>query len=173
VTPWPGHAPIGFKIIGVYKLVTAVISLALGIELSRLFRSDIGPTLDFLIRFLRLDPENALIHWVIERLMRIDHKQLRLLQVGMFAYAALHTIEGIGILRGKRWGGVLIIMATSSLIPVELYEIWKHTRPLRIAALVLNLAIVIYLFVHRRELSRWGQASGDEGQAQRSTEVAS
>jgi uncharacterized membrane protein (DUF2068 family) len=155
----------------VYKLVTAVISLALGIELSRLLRSDVKPTLDLLIRFLRLDPENVLIHSVIERLVRIDHKQLRLLQAGTFCYAALHTIEGIGILRGKRWGGVLIILATASLIPVELYEIWRHTRPLRIAALALNLAIVIYLIVHRRDLSRWGHSSGDKGQTIRSTEA--
>ena len=62
-------------------------------------------------------------------------------------------IEGIGILRGKRWGGLLIILATSSLIPLECYEIVRRHSLVRIAALVLNVGIVVYLIVNRRKLT--------------------
>jgi uncharacterized membrane protein (DUF2068 family) len=144
---------IGFQIIGFYKLITAVLSLALAFGLFRLFRADVRTNLELLIRFVRLDPENTLIHALISRLAGIDHRRLILIEAGTIGYAVLHTIEGIGILRGKRWGGLLIILATSSLIPLECYEIVRRRSFMRITALVLNLGIVVYLIVNRRKLS--------------------
>ena len=37
-------------------------------------------------------------------------------------------------------------IARSSLIPIELHEIVREPRPLRMAILALNIAVVIYLF---------------------------
>ena len=145
--------PIGFQIIGIYKLVTVALSLALAFELSRLFKGDVCASLEVLIRFVRLDPDNVLIHAVIVRLAGVGRKQLPWLEAGTIGYAILHTIEGIGILRGKRWGGLLIILATSSLIPVECYEILRRPSLVRITALLLNLGIVVYLIVNRRRLN--------------------
>jgi uncharacterized membrane protein (DUF2068 family) len=162
--------PIGFRIIGVYKLVTAVLSLALGFGLFRLFRSDVRASLEVLVRLVRLDPENVFIHAVISRLAGIDRRQLLWIEAGTFYYAILHTIEGIGILRGKRWGGILIILATASLIPLECYEIWRRRSPVRIAALILNLGIVIYLIANRRLLSGWGKSEKESGGSRSRTE---
>jgi uncharacterized membrane protein (DUF2068 family) len=152
VKPSSNRDPIGFKLIGVYKLVTAVLSLVLGFGLFRLFRSEVRTSLEPIIRGLRLDPENAFIHSLISRLAGLDSKQRLWIEAGTIVYAILHVIEGVGILRGKRWGGALIILATSSLIPVECLEIVRHRTFLRIAALVLNTAIVIYLLRNRNSL---------------------
>jgi uncharacterized membrane protein (DUF2068 family) len=151
----PNRVPIGFRLIGIYKLVTAALALALGFGLFRLFHADVRESLEPIIRNLRLDPENRLVHWLISRLAGIDRKQLHLLEVGTIVYAALHVVEGIGILRGKRWGGVLIILATFSLIPVECYElVQRHSLP-RILALAVNAGIVAYLIANRDRLLRW------------------
>jgi uncharacterized membrane protein (DUF2068 family) len=145
--------PIGFKIIGIFKLLTAALSLALAFGLFRLFKADVRSSLELLIRSVRLDPDNALVHEVISRVAGLDRKRLLWIEAGTVGYAILHTIEGIGILRGKRWAGFLIILATSSLIPLECYEILRRRSPARIAALVLNLGIVVYLIVNRRKLT--------------------
>jgi uncharacterized membrane protein (DUF2068 family) len=145
--------PIGFKIIGIFKLVTAGLSLALAFGLFRLFKADVRASLELLIRFVRLDPDNALVQEVISRVAGLDRKRLLRIEAGTIVYAILHTIEGIGILRGKRWGGLLIILATSSLIPLECYEIVRRRSLVRIVALVLNLCIVVYLIVNRRKLT--------------------
>ena len=109
----PGRIPIGFKLIGVYKLVTAVLSLALGFGLFRLFQADVRIGLEPIVRGLRLDPENLFIHSLISRLAGLDRTKRLWIETGTLAYAILHGIEGIGILRGKRWGGALIILALS------------------------------------------------------------
>jgi len=152
VNSLPGRIPIGFKLIGVYKLVTAVLSLALGFGLFRLFQADVRTSLEPIVRGLRLDPENLFVHSLISRLVGLDRTKRLWIETGTFAYAILHGIEGIGILRGKRWGGALIILATSSLIPVECFEILRRRGFVRIAALVLNAGIVLYLVMNRGSL---------------------
>jgi uncharacterized membrane protein (DUF2068 family) len=62
-----------------------------------------------------------------------------------FAYAALFLTEGTGLWLRKRWAEYLTTIATSSLIPFELYEITRNPTSLRILLLAINLAIVAYL----------------------------
>ncbi len=68
------------------------------------------------------------------------------------AYAAVFTAEGIGLWMGKRWAEWLTVIVTSSLIPLEIWEM-AH-RPGMGTALVVacNLAIVWYLIRQLRQL---------------------
>ena len=127
------RGPLGVQIIGVLKLVTAVLGMAVGLGLFRLFKSDVAASLEQVIRHLHLDPENRLVHRAISWISGLQPKQLHLIEAGTFFYVSLHTIEGVGLLTGRRWGAFLTILATSSLIPLECYEIYERPRPLRIA----------------------------------------
>ena len=73
------------------------------------------------------------------------------LGVTAFAYAALMGTEGIALALRKPWARWFTIIATSSLVPVEIYEIAHDVHPVRVAILIVNLTIVIYLF-NRKEL---------------------
>ena len=68
-----------------------------------------------------------------------------------FGYAALMGTEGVGLYLRKRWSRWFTIGATSSLIPIEVYEIIRELHPLRVMVLVVNVAVVAYL-IRRREL---------------------
>ena len=153
---------LGFQIIGVLKLVTAALGMAVGLGLFRLFKSDVAASLEQIIRHLHLDPENRLVHHAISWISGLQPRQLHLIEAGTFFYASLHTIEGIGLLRGRRWGAFLTIVATSSLIPLECYEIYERPRPLRIAVLVINIGIAIYLIANRDKLTRVHPRAGNE-----------
>jgi uncharacterized membrane protein (DUF2068 family) len=131
----------------------AVRTLALGLGLLRLFHADVRERLEPIARGLRLDPENRVIHRLIVGLANIDRKRLEIIEAGTFVYAILHLVEGIGILRGKRWGGWLIILATSSLVPLECYELAQRFKLTRLLVLIFNLALVIYLIQRRDQLS--------------------
>jgi uncharacterized membrane protein (DUF2068 family) len=137
----------------VLKLVTATLGLAVGFGLFRLFRSDAAENLEHLIRHLHLDPENRLVHEAVTWFTGLEPRQLHLIEAGTFFYAALHTVEGAGLLAGKRWGAFLTILATSSLIPLECYEIYQRPRPLRFLILFVNLAIVVYLIANRDQFT--------------------
>jgi uncharacterized membrane protein (DUF2068 family) len=68
------------------------------------------------------------------------------LAITAFAYAILMGSEGASLYLRKRWARGFTIIATSSLIPVELYEIARAIHPVRVLVLLANVAIVVYLF---------------------------
>lgn len=81
------------------------------------------------------------------------------LAASVAVYALVFLVEGIGLWCGRRWGAWLTVAVSASLIPLELYEWIGHRTALRGAVLVVNAAIVAYLWrlLHRRRHS--GSAS--------------
>ena len=148
----PGY--FGFKVIGSLKLVSGAMALAAGMGVFRFLGHDPGPATERIVTHLGLDPHNQVIRVVLERVTNIGRDHRHLLAVGAFFYALLHTIEGIGLLLERNWAGYLVIVATSSLIPFELYELARKFSFLRIVLLLLNVGIVLYLIIVLRK-ERW------------------
>jgi uncharacterized membrane protein (DUF2068 family) len=95
-------------------------------------------------------------HGVFIRWMNqlLDFGPRRFVAIGVAAciYASLFAVEGWGLWRGKRWAEYLTVFATASLIPFEVYELARHITWLKVGAIVVNVAIVVYLWrLVRRE----------------------
>jgi uncharacterized membrane protein (DUF2068 family) len=73
------------------------------------------------------------------------------LAITAFGYAALMSVEGVGLYLRKPWARWFTVGATSSLIPIEIYEIVREVHLVRVLILIANAGMVIYL-VRRREL---------------------
>ena len=67
-----------------------------------------------------------------------------------FAYSALVLVEGIGLFFERRWAKYLTIVATISFIPIEIYELVKAATLLKFVALVINIAVAVFLMVNVR-----------------------
>jgi len=142
---------LGFEVIGTYKLITGLVALALGIWSLCFLDHDPERGLGRVILRLGLDPHNHVIHSVFSALTGADRKHLRAIEAGTFFYALLHLIEGIGLILGHDWAGYLVVFATSSLIPFEVFQIARKTSLLRISLLALNVGIVVYLIATLRK----------------------
>jgi uncharacterized membrane protein (DUF2068 family) len=92
---------------------------------------------------------------LFDRLMTFAFETTPTREVGLaataFAYAVLMGSEGIALYLRRPWARWFTIIATSSLIPVEVYEIIREVHPGRIVVLLANIAVVIYLW-RRREM---------------------
>jgi uncharacterized membrane protein (DUF2068 family) len=135
----------GFKAIGILKLTSGCFALLAGFGLVRLLAADPGSRLERFATHHGLDPHNHVIHALISTLTGVDPKQLRAIQAGTFFYAALHAIEGIGLVLGYEWAGFLVVIATGSLIPFEIYEVIKRLNVPRVCLLFVNGIILGYL----------------------------
>jgi uncharacterized membrane protein (DUF2068 family) len=142
--------PAGLKVIGGLKLVSGLLAVMVALGAGRFLHDGSYEHLERAVSHLGLDPHNVVIHTLISKITGIDRTHLRAVQAGTFCYALLHVIEAIGLFMGKDWAGYLVIVATSSLIPLELYELAKKFTALRVTFLILNIAIVIYLFMTLR-----------------------
>lgn len=70
--------------------------------------------------------------------------------VGVIAYGTLQLVESYGLWTMRRWGEYLTVVATSVFLPWEIYEVTEKITLLRVGALVINIAAVIWLLWSKR-----------------------
>jgi uncharacterized membrane protein (DUF2068 family) len=143
--------PRGLRLIAAFKLFKGLVLFAVGIGAVKLLHKDMAIEVERWADIFRVDPNNLYIQHLLERLSILDSRKLRELSVGTFFYSALLLTEGTGLLLGKRWAEYFTIIATSSFIPLEIYELTKRVSSAKLVVLLLNVAVVVYLVI---ELSR-------------------
>ena len=87
---------------------------------------------------------------VIMMLTGLSRSKIGALGLVALFYASLFATEGVGLWREKRWAEYLTVVATGSLIPFEIWEIFHRPSPIKFATFVLNVAVVIYLILRLR-----------------------
>jgi uncharacterized membrane protein (DUF2068 family) len=139
------------RLIAVFKLFKASILIAVGVGAFKLLHKDVADAVERWVELLRLDPNNHFIDAALEKASDISPGKIKELGLGSMVYAGLFLTEGIGLWLEKRWAEWLTVIITSSLVPIEIYEIHRHPTPVKIAALLINLAIVAYLVYRIRK----------------------
>jgi uncharacterized membrane protein (DUF2068 family) len=75
-------------------------------------------------------------------------------------YAVLEAVEMVGLWYGRRWAEYLTFVATTVLLPLEVYELTTRITALKVIALLINLLIVVYLLFAKRLFGlRGGEAA--------------
>ncbi|BFI95305.1 MAG: hypothetical protein RSP_08150 [Rhodanobacter sp.] len=135
----------GLRVIAIYEVVKTLCLVLVAVAAFHLDHEQNFQHLVHWLEHLPLTGSNAL-RWRLVGALQ-DFGPSRFVAVGMVAlgYAVLFGIEGVGLLMGKYWAEWFTVIATGSLIPIELYEILRHFGWLKFAALVGNVAIVVYL----------------------------
>ena len=128
--------------------------LALAFGALSLLHKDVASHVQHWLDQLRIDPDNQFIGTVLSRLQLIHTKELKELRALGAGYAALFLTEGTGLLFRKRWAEWLTIVATSSLMPLELYEFMKKFTAIRLTLLVINAAVVLFLIYRVQQKQR-------------------
>ena len=82
--------------------------------------------------------------------------------LGALLYATVFLVEGIGLWRGKKWAEYLTIGVTASLLPVEVMALVHRVTLVRIATLVINTLVIVYLLWELRARSRKERAQALE-----------
>ncbi|HEX6490836.1 MAG TPA: DUF2127 domain-containing protein, partial [Gaiellaceae bacterium] len=105
-------------------------------------------------------PSHGLLH-SLERLVTLQSGTLRLVALVAAAYALLEGAEAVGLWLMKRWAEYLTFVATSALLPLECYELTKRVSAFKLIALIVNLAIAVYLLYAKRLFGLRGGAAAE------------
>lgn len=106
-----------------------------------------------------LEPLERQLSWNIadSPIVRFIHEAFSLstsvlnwMTVGLFAYALLLAVEAVGLWLIKRWGEYFSVVATAIFLPLEIYELIEKVTALRLIALVINVAAVVWLLWSKR-----------------------
>jgi uncharacterized membrane protein (DUF2068 family) len=129
--------------------------------LQRMF-NDALPAIRDLYRGLGFDVTHSKLIGFIQHSFTLNPHTLLYLAIGLAVYAIIELIEAVGLWLGQRWGEYFAMVATSVFLPYEIYDLTVKITWLRIAALVINLLLVVYLVWTKRLLGvRGGKKAYD------------
>jgi uncharacterized membrane protein (DUF2068 family) len=148
------------RLVAVFKLLKAAALIVTGVGILKLMHMDVAAELDHWIAMLGLDPGSHYVNDAFQKITSLSPSKIKGLGVVSFVYAALFLTEGIGLWLVKRWAEWFTVIITSSLVPLEIYEICRHPTVGKIFVLVINVAIVGYLIYRIRSE---GKGSGIRG----------
>lgn len=143
-TPESKHR-FGLRVIAVYKMVQA---LGLVVAAAAAFHLKHQRNLDRLLGWLEhlsLSDTDSVRQQVIDALSELGPRRFVAIGAIALGYAALFATEGVGLWLRKHWAEWFTVIATGSLIPIELYEVVRHASALKLGVLLANVVIVIYL----------------------------
>jgi uncharacterized membrane protein (DUF2068 family) len=154
VTPAPATRPHsarpylapGLRAIVIYKFVKAALMTAAAIALWAGVRVGLAT---WLAR-VALDLGEHAVHPLLARLcqwlsLAFAPGRVVLLELLLLGDAILSVVEGWALRRGHAWGRWLVVLATGALLPLEVFELFRHPRWSRALVLVVNALIVLYL----------------------------
>jgi uncharacterized membrane protein (DUF2068 family) len=98
----------------------------------------------------------------LDKLFTLRSGTLRAVGAGLLGYGLLEGIEAVGLWYTKRWAEYLTFIATTILLPLEIYEIAHRQSALKIIGFIVNVAVVIYLLYAKRLFGLRGGGAVDE-----------
>lgn len=137
----------GLVLIAFYKLLGALLFIAIGVGALRLLHKDIGDVVwHELIEVLRMNPESRVVNFIFQKAQLLNDPVLRRIGLAAFSYAALGILEAIGLYLEKAWGEFLTLVITASFLPFELHEIVRRVTWIRVSVFAVNATVLLYMF---------------------------
>ncbi len=128
-----------------YKFVKAALLIAIALGTLRLLRPDVAGVAERWVAALSLRHDRRVVGQLIALALGMSPRRLHAFVIGVLVFAALFTTEGVGLWMGKRWAEYLTVVATTLFVPLEIFELTRAVTVPRVAALVINLAVVAFL----------------------------
>ncbi len=118
------------------------------------------PAARTLLRGLGYNVDHSGLVGLIKHSFTLDQRTLTWLAVGAVLYTLVEIAEGTALWLLQRWGEYFALIATSLGIPYEIYELVAKVTVIRVTALMINVALVVYLILSKRLLgARGGKAA--------------
>jgi uncharacterized membrane protein (DUF2068 family) len=98
----------------------------------------------------------------LNKLLSLRSGKLRLVGAAFLVYGAMEGVEAVGLWLMKRWAEYLTFLATTILLPLEVYELVKKVSATKLIGFLINLAVVLYLLYAKRLFGLRGGGRVDE-----------
>ena len=103
------------------------------------------------------EPSRGFLARLLVRVLNLDRNTLLVLAFTATGYCVIEAVEAVGLWRERRWAEYLTALATAGFLPFEVHELIVRITVFRVGALVVNVAILVWL-VYRKKL--FGVAGG-------------
>src|ERR1700733_1025302 len=164
--------------IAICKLAKGLALLLIAAGIYSMAGKDLQADFDRFIEWVRLDPEHSFFRSISESLADITPGNVRGAALATFLYGIFLLVGGTGLAIRAKWAIWLTIGESAFFIPIEIFELLPHRRPIPVdtlddqpmpvpahhlfsnrelglaIVLALNIIIVWYLLKNRQRLFR-------------------
>jgi uncharacterized membrane protein (DUF2068 family) len=86
----------------------------------------------------------------LHRIADLRQSTITTIAITAAVYCIVEGVEAVGLWREKRWAEYLTVVATAGFLPFEIHELLDRVSVFRVGALVVNVAILVYLVSAKR-----------------------
>jgi uncharacterized membrane protein (DUF2068 family) len=141
----PSRSRLVIRLIAAERFLRGIVLLVAGAYLVTHSHSDLGRLADRAMRSLELDPRRHFLHRLIEKLHGLHAGTVLITGIAAVGYGILETVEGVGLWLDALWAEHLTVIATSLLIPFEIFELIRKPSAWKAGGILVNVVIVVYL----------------------------
>jgi uncharacterized membrane protein (DUF2068 family) len=138
----------GLRIIALFKFLKAALLIATGYGVHMLLKEDLLQRLWLWSATLTDHFAQRLLVDALGFVENLGSRRIHAVEAVTLGYTAVVLVEGVGLWMRRAWAEWFTVLATASLIPFELWELFVRPADRKLAVLVtvlLNSAIVWYL----------------------------
>ncbi|MEO5680871.1 MAG: DUF2127 domain-containing protein [Acidimicrobiales bacterium] len=84
------------------------------------------------------------------RVAALDRSHVLLLAAFALGLGLVEGVEAVGLWQERRWAEYITVVATASLLPIEVLELTRHVTVLKAGGFAINLAVIAYLVWAKR-----------------------
>lgn len=141
----PPRSRLVLRLIATERLIRGGLLVGAGVYLLFHLGSDFGRRAERVMRAIGLDPRGHFLHRLVKYLHGLHAHELKIAAALAIAYGTLELVEGVGLWLDQLWAEYLVVIATSLVIPFEVYELARNPSLWKAGGIVVNVLIVLYL----------------------------
>jgi uncharacterized membrane protein (DUF2068 family) len=155
----PLHDAILLRVIaidrGIHSVIFGLLAVALTVIDTKLFdlqsfARDAADRLDGVASNTGPHASHDVLSKELHRIADLHQGTVTTLALTAAAYAIVEGVEAVGLWKERRWAEYLTVVATAGFLPFEIHELLDKVSVFRIGALVVNVAILVYLVWNKR-----------------------
>lgn len=140
---------------GLHAVIFGLLAVALAVVDTRLFdlqsfARNAADRLDGVASNTGPHASHDVLSRELHRIADLRQGTITALAITATAYCVVEGVEAVGLWRERRWAEYLTVVATAGFLPFEIHELLDRVSVFRVGALVVNVAILVYLVYAKR-----------------------
>ncbi len=146
-----GHRLQALRTIALMEFAKGIAVIAAALSLYWLDPTDVvGAFLDF----LHISPDHHLAQLLLRSADSLSNAKLWFVILIACVYSGLRFAEAYGLWKARAWAEWIALVSGAMYIPFEVYKVANRLNILHVSILLINLAVVAYMFYLRIYLPR-------------------
>jgi uncharacterized membrane protein (DUF2068 family) len=133
------------------EFLKGLLVLLAGFGVLSLVHRDAWDVAESFLEWLHISPETHYAQVFLNLADQVTDKKVWAVAIGALAYSSLRFAEAYGLWGARPWAEWLAMISGAIYLPFEAFELVRKPDLVRLAILLINLAVVLYMVFLRMQ----------------------